>query len=59
MKKPDDPNAEHWQLIVKAAEAVVASRNCTAEQCMEFCAALDRLTAALLGHHEDKGAANG
>lgn len=44
-----DPHAEHWQAISKAAEAIGLSEACTPEQSREFCCAIDRLSAALMG----------
>lgn len=49
----EDPHREHWVAIAKAAEAIGASPNCGPEQAAEFCRAIDRLSAALMGE-EDK-----
>ena len=47
-----DPHREHWTAIAKAAEAIGASPNCTPAQADQFCQAIDRLSAAIMGEVE-------
>lgn len=48
----EDPHAEHWAAITKASEAIAAG-NVGAEQCAALCAALDRLSSALMGEAQE------
>lgn len=49
----EDPHADHWTTIAVAGVAVAASSNVTQEQCVEFCAALDRLSNAIMGEAQE------
>lgn len=53
MERTEDPHAEHWATIADAGAAVAASSNVTAEQCVAFCASLDRFSAALMGEAKE------
>lgn len=43
-----DSHAEHWSAVALAAEAIAKSENCSAQEAQDFCAAIDRLSAAML-----------
>ena len=47
-ERAEDAHAEHWQALVRASNAIASSPQCGPEQAREFCAAVDRLSAALM-----------
>lgn len=50
----EDPHAEHWKALAKAAETIGASPNCGPEQAAEFCRAIDRLSSAIMGEYDSE-----
>ena len=56
-KRGGDPHAEHWQTLARVGEAIACSPTCGPEQATEFCRAVDRLSAALMGGENEIDAA--
>ncbi len=48
MSTSNDPHAAHWGALAAAAETIGAL--CTTEQARELCAAIDRLSDAIMRH---------
>lgn len=44
-----DPYADHWAAIAEAAQRINRSEHCGPEHAEAFCAAIDRLSDALMG----------